>query len=149
MSLGGHHDAAICNLLCFSSLLRIGEALHIQWNHVWMDRAGGTGVMYLPTTKSGQEAHVPLLNSFVVLLLWSWHAYQGFPRGGAVFPNVTYSIYRRVLRGALILLKLPLEKFRVTRPVGAEQPTSSPSRQIQRTSVWLEGGRTRSRPAGI
>ena len=76
----------------------------LRWEHVFLDPIHGQGALYLPWTKSGHEAHVPLLNGFLGFLLVTWKRRLGNPFRGWVFPNLTYNKYGLVLRGALVFL---------------------------------------------
>lgn len=72
MCMGGRKACAIVTLLCFCSLLRVGEALKLRWEHVYLGSPGELrGALYLATTKAGTEAHVPILSPLLVLLLKS------------------------------------------------------------------------------
>ena len=63
LTLGGHKECGIACLLCFSALLRIGECLQAMWNHLFLPSPPAVsqhGSLFLPDTKAGRDAYVPL-----------------------------------------------------------------------------------------
>ena len=114
MALAGHRWEGIMLLLCFSALLRVGEALMVRWEHVFLPASGAAdqrGSIYIPHSKTGYRQYVPLLDPGLVSLLRFWKEILRRAAGAFVF-NFVYNHYRDVLLGAIRVLRLNPKWFR-------------------------------------
>jgi integrase len=106
--------AAVCVLLMFTGLLRVGEALGLQWNHVYIpdDVDRGEGAIYLPTSKTGPNQYIPITSAKMLLILkrfkqWS----RSSSPSSKVFPY-TYGAFRLIFLAAVAVLALPIGVYR-------------------------------------
>ena len=93
MCLGGNRGCGLACLLCYSALLRIGECLKATWQHLYLpDPWSSTqqGSLFLPDTKAGRDAYVPLLDPGLVALLRHFRSRGNFRPTDRIF-NFSYN----------------------------------------------------------
>ena len=108
-------QAAVLVLLAFTGCLRIGEALSLRVQDVFLPRPGSgecQAVLILRATKRSFDQRVVLENHRVVAALKQYHELFA-PRGrDLMFAGITYSKFVRIFKKALAILQVPPGEWR-------------------------------------
>ena len=111
--LAGEPGGAVACLLCFSCLLRIGEALSATWESLYIPAADDPrqeGALHLPSTKRG-EAYVPITDPALLEILRRQRA-RARKAGSKRICGIRYGRFRSVLLAGLKALHVPEGRFR-------------------------------------
>jgi integrase len=108
-------QAAVLVLLAFTGCLRIGEALNLRTQDVFLPRPGSAdqrAVIILRATKRSFDQRVVLANGRVVNALLQYQKLFAPPNRDALFAGLTYSKFARLFKKALLVLRVPPGEWR-------------------------------------
>ena len=99
MVYDGNFWGGVLVLLCFGTLMRVGEGLGLPWGDIYLPREDDLpGSIYLVSTKANQEQHVPLMLGSLLLLLRALNDKYGTDPAARIF-RFTYQQFRLWFRG--------------------------------------------------
>ena len=107
--------AGVLLLLAFTGCLRIGEALGLRTQDVFLPRPGSgdhRGVVILRATKRSFDQRVVLENRRVVNALVQYQKWFAPSDRNALFAQMTYSKFVRLFKKALLVLRVPPGEWR-------------------------------------
>jgi integrase len=108
-------QAAVLVLLAFAGCLRIGEALGLRSQDVFLPRPGSAdqrGVVILRATKRSFDQRVVIGNRRVVSALVQYQKFFAPPERDAMFAGMTYNKFARLFKKALVVLRVPAGEWR-------------------------------------